>query len=282
MLGQASGRRGRARRGRNLAGARQRLVETTRMIGDEVAIQSIALGEMHQQAAEQRRVGARPDRQMQVGVFRGHGAARIDRHDRGPARLSIGDDPMMQDGMAPGGVRSDQDDQVRHIEVFVAARHEIAAEGAALARDGRGHAEPRVGVDMGRAEEALRQLVGDVIILGQQLAREVEGDRAGAVARQNPRQPARDLVESRAPVGPGVAAVRLAQHRFEQPGIVRERLAECEALRAKPAEIRRMVGIARHHRLSVRARPHQHAAADAAIGAGRADRRLRGERRIHQ
>ena len=46
----------------------------------------------------------------------------------------------------------------------------IGTEGALVCRHRRGHAQPRIGVDISAADKALHQLVGDVIILGQQLA----------------------------------------------------------------------------------------------------------------
>ena len=57
-----------------------------------------------------------------------------------------------------------------------------------MAGDRRGHAQTRIGVDIGRADEALHQLVGDVIVLGQQLAGEIEGDRIRAVLRDGARE----------------------------------------------------------------------------------------------
>ena len=51
-----------------------------------------------------------------------------------------------------------------------------------MAGDRRRHAQPRIGVDIGRADEALHQLVGDVVVLGEQLAREIERDRVRPVA----------------------------------------------------------------------------------------------------
>ena len=77
-------------------------------------------------------------------------------------------------GMAPGGVRTDQHDEIGELEVVVAHRHHVFAERALVAGDGRRHAQPRVGVDVGRADVALHELVGDVVVLGQQLAGDVE------------------------------------------------------------------------------------------------------------
>ena len=65
-----------------------------------------------------------------------------------------------------------------------------------VAGDRRRHAQPRIGVDIGRADKALHQLVGDVIILGEQLAGEIEGDRVRSVrARRYARRLVGDAVE---------------------------------------------------------------------------------------
>ena len=95
---------------------------------------------------------------------------------------------LEQHRMAPGGVRADEHDQVGLVEVLVAAGHRVGAEGAAVAGDRRRHAQPRIGVDVGRADEALHQLVGDVIVLGQQLAGEIERDRVRPVALDDARE----------------------------------------------------------------------------------------------
>src|SRR4051812_5202150 len=62
-------------------------------------------------------------------------------------------------------------------DVLVNPGNQILAEGADLPGDRGGHAQPRVGVDIGGADKALHQLVGDVVILGQELAGDIERDR---------------------------------------------------------------------------------------------------------
>ena len=71
--------------------------------------------------------------------------------------------------------------QIGQFQILIGAGHRVGAEGALVPRHGRGHAEPGIGVDVGRADEALHQLVGDVVILGQQLARDVEGNGLAAM-----------------------------------------------------------------------------------------------------
>jgi hypothetical protein len=71
--------------------------------------------------------------------------------------------------MIPGSIAAHHHQQVTALQVFVAAGHGIGTEGALVAGHGRGHAQPGIGVDIGAAQEALHEFVGDVIILGQQL-----------------------------------------------------------------------------------------------------------------
>ena len=86
-------------------------------------------------------------------------------------------DALVQHRMAPGRVGADQHHEVGELQVLVALRHDVGAERAAMPGHRRGHAQPRVGVDVRRADEALRQLVGDVVVLGQQLPGQIERDR---------------------------------------------------------------------------------------------------------
>ena len=120
-----------------------------------------------------------------------------------------------------------------------------------MAGDRRGHAQPRIGVDVGRADEALHQLVGDVIVLGQQLAGEIERDRVGPVALDDAAKAVGDAVERDRPVDARKRAVDLPQHRMQQAVVERQRLAERRALGAEPAEIGGMVGIAGDRRAAV-------------------------------
>ena len=173
--------------------------------------------------------------------------------------------------MAPGRVGADQHQQIGLVEILVAARHRVGAERAAMAGDGGGHAQPRIGIDIGAADESLHQLVGDVIVLGQQLAGEIERDRAGTVARDDVLEAVRDMVERVAPGHALHGALAAADHRMQQAVLEAQRLAERRALRAQPAEIGGMLGIARNRRAAPAVGRRENAAADAAIGAGGAD-----------
>ena len=238
---------------------------------DVVAVEHAVIGEVNQQPAEQRRIGARLQPQEQIVVADGIGPARIDHDHPRAALLLVDEHALVQHRMAPGRIGADQHQKVRLVEIFITARHRVGAEGAAVAGDRRGHAEPRIGVDIGAADKTLHQLVGDVVILGQQLTGEIERDRARAVARDDVLEAVRDMVERVAPGHPLHGPLAAADHRIEQPVGQAERLAERRALRAQPAEIGGMLGIARYRRPAPPVRRRQDAAADAAIGAGGAD-----------
>ena len=115
-------------------------------------------------------------------------------------RSLLRDHPLKQNRMAPGGIRADQHDQVRFVEILVAAGHRVGAEGALVAGNRGRHAQPRVGVDVGRADEALHQLVGDVVVLSEQLAGHIEGDRVRPVALDHPSEAVGDDIERFVPV----------------------------------------------------------------------------------
>jgi len=122
----------------------------------------------------------------------------------------------------------------------------------------RRHAEAGIGVDIGRADEALHQLVGDVIILGQELARDIERNGFGTMVPSDFAECGGDIIQGFIPAG-GAAV----QHRRAEPVGQVHRVLQRRALDAQPAEIRRMLGIAMRHAIR-----HRDAATDTAIGAG--------------
>ncbi len=214
------------------------------MRADVASVERAVLGEMHQQAGEQRRIHAGRDRQEQVGIGAGRGTARIDDDDLRAALGLVAHHALEQHRVTPGGVGADQHDEIGLVEIGIGAGNGVGAEGAPVAGDRRRHAQARIGVDIGRAEEALHQLVGDVVVLGQQLAGEIERDRAGAVTVDDVLEAAGDAVERVVPARTRQCPVRLPQHRMEEPRIERKRFAERGALRAGAAFIRRMRRVA--------------------------------------
>ena len=119
-----------------------------------------------------------------------------------------GGDALIEHRMAPGEIGADEHDEVGEFQILVAAGHRVGAEGALVPGDRGGHAQARIGVDIGRADEALHQLVGDVVVLGEQLARDVEGDRVWAVRADRLVELAGDEVERRVPIRPCARARR--------------------------------------------------------------------------
>src|SRR5688572_4811240 len=133
-----------------------------------------------------------------------------------------------------------------------------------MASDRRGHAEARVGIDVRRADKTLHQLVGDVVIFGQELAGKVEGDSVLSMLRDDVLQTAGDMIKR---VGPGhrfELAVAAADHRLQQALLEPERLAERRAFRTKLAKICGMIRITGDVRAALSVRRSYYTAANAA------------------
>ncbi|CUI29459.1 Uncharacterised protein [Achromobacter ruhlandii] len=111
--------------------------------GDEGRIGLAGLMQQMQQAVEQRQVGARLDRQVQVRLLGGGGAARID-HDQAGAGLDPVHHAQVQDRMAVGHVGADHQEQVGAVDVLVRARRGVGAQRQLVAAAGAGHAQARI------------------------------------------------------------------------------------------------------------------------------------------
>ena len=225
---------------------------------------------MREQAAKQRDIAAGRDRQKQIGLFRRRRATRIDDDELRAALLLVAQNALKQDRMTPGRIGADQHDEIGAVEILIASRHDIGAEGALVSGDRRGHAEPRIGVDIGRADEALDELVGRVIILGQQLAGEIEGDSLRPMRVDHALKSSRDMAERFVPARATQFRAG-ADHRMQQSPFERQRFLQGRAFGAQPSEIRRMLRVAGDCRAAAPVRRRQHAAADAAIRTGGRD-----------
>ncbi len=153
---------------------------------------------------------------MQIGDVAGRGASRID-HDHAQLRVrGLGRRDALDtapDGTTRGWSRPARSGP-RISRSVVVARHGVLAERALVSGDRGRHAQPRVGVDVRAADEALHQLVGDVVILGQQLPGDVERDRVRSVLRDRCRaKPPRDDVERLVPARAPAARSRDAASR---------------------------------------------------------------------
>jgi hypothetical protein len=224
----------------------------------------------------QRNVAARQDLQVQVGHRRGLGLARID-HDpllRRPRRPRILQ-ATAKDRMRPGEVAACDEDEVGIGEIVVARGWRVGAERGLVARDRARHAQPRVGVDVVGAEQSLGELVEDVVVLGQQLAGDVQADRVGTVSVHRIYDPVRQQACRIVPRDRlGRRTTPRAPHRAHQTrlrgDVRRRRQVQRAALGAQPAEVGRVIGVAAHVDDRRALGADQHAAADAAIRARRA------------
>ena len=214
----------------DVACAGEGLGEAARVVADEGAVQNLPFGKLNQKAGEEDAVGARRDLEDEVGVFRGRRATRVDDDNTRAALAPVPHHALMQDWMAPGSVGAGKDEQIGLVEILVTAGHGVGAEGAAVTGHGGGHAQARIGVDVGGAEESLHQLVGDVIVLGEQLSRNVEGDGVRPMALERLAKARGDAVERRVPGHPGQGAIGRKQHRMQQPPVIAQGLAQGRTL----------------------------------------------------
>jgi hypothetical protein len=95
-----------------------------------------------QQRVEQRHIAIGRHGDMQIGLFGGFGAARVDHHDLGAARGAGRLDALPHHRVAPGGVAAQQQDEIGLVQIAVAAGHHVLAKGAVVGGHGAGHAEP--------------------------------------------------------------------------------------------------------------------------------------------
>ena len=177
---------------------------------------------------------------MQIRKFAGGRTPRIDHHDlHARPLLARSRQSLQQDRVTPRSVGADQHDEVGLLQVLVTHRHHVFAEGALVTGDGRGHAQARVGVDVGGADVALHQLVGDVVVLGQQLTGDVEGHRLRPM-----RLDAAAEFTGHWSMASGQRGAMAAHLRIQQPVFETHGLAQRAALGAQPAAVGRMLRIA--------------------------------------
>ncbi len=198
---------------------------------------------------------------MQIGQITGGGAAGIDHHHSGVrARFFRGDHALVQHRMGPGGVGAHQHQQLGAVQILIAAGHAVAAEGALVAGHRRRHAEPAVGVHVGAADKAFHQLIGDVIVLGEQLPGAIAGHAVGAVFHHGVAQPPRHFIQRAVPIHH-----RAVHFRVQQPVVMVEGFMERSALYTKTPLVGRVV---RHSGHAVAGAVHGHTATHAAVRAG--------------
>ena len=249
-------------------------IETAGVAGDVVRVQPAFPQHGVQHAVEQLHIGAGLQRQEEVGDFGGLGAARIG-HDDPELRvggLGVFDAPE-QDGVGPGRVAAHNEQTAGMLQVVVAGGRSIGAQGGLVAGNGAAHAQAGIGVQVVGAQQALGQLVKDVIVFRQQLAAGVDGHGIRPVLLHGIGHAGGRQVQRGVPVcGLGRLPAPSAQQRLQQPGLPGQRggggQVQRAALGAQAAVVGGVQGIAAH---AGDLRPFgldDHTAADAAVGAG--------------
>ena len=232
------------------------------MGGDKVVLDGAPAYQVRERAVPQPDVRLRRAGEVEVAVLRHIGPARVD----DDVALATGAGLLhaaKQHRMSPGGVVAREDDQVGKIEVFVTAGDEVCAERQFAGDNGGGHAKPGIGVDVARADEALHQLVGGVIVFGKQLAGDVKRYRVATVPRDGILEPLGDEGGRARPGNRTVANDRPQQPAFETDGLAKRR-----AFGAQPSKIRRVSRVA-GDRDRPACRPRRDTATYATIRAGR-------------
>ena len=136
---------------------------------------------------------------------------------------------------------------------------------------------------LARAEKSLHQLVGDVIVLGQQLAGEIERDRTPArrarrVQEAYARHGRARRSMPRARMVPLLAADHGMKHAVSSPSVS----PSAEPFEHSRPKLAGMIRVARDRRAAAAIGLGQHAAADAAIRTGGAHSRRVVRRGVHE
>jgi|GEM_PF-5840483 len=227
-------------------------------------IQRALLAQKMQQAVKQDGISAARQRQVQIGDVATDGAARVDHYDFQGRIGFLGRAYSLEtDRVTPRGIRANQYDHLGLFEILITARHGIGAEGAFMPGDRRRHAQAAVGIHIAAADKAFHQLVGDIIIFGQQLPGAVNRHRIRAVFIDNADKGIGHQIQRFRPAGFAPVDFGLQQPAFEFDGF-----AERRAFRAKPPEISRMRSVAADFKAMMRVIDlRADSAAYAAIGA---------------
>ena len=210
---------------------------------------------------------------MHVCRTRGLSPARIDADDfkRRVFRFRVFK-ATIQNRMRPRRVAACDHDEFSVIQIVVARRRRICAERGLVASHRRRHAQARIGVDVISADQPLRELVEDVVVLGQQLSGNVEANAIGTVLGNAAGEFFDEGVEGNVPAH--ALAILLAgcpHFGIQRATIGCGRQVQRAAFGTQAAKICRVIGIAANGRDSRAIRTRQHPATHAAIRAGRFD-----------
>jgi hypothetical protein len=149
--------------------------------------------------------------------------------------------------MRNGRIGAGNQQAVGEGDVLVAAGWGIGPERLLVAGDRRGHAQARVGVDVVGADQTLGQLVEHIVVFGQQLPGNVEGNAVRPMRGDDFGKAVGGMIEGRIPAD---ALSRLSalptQFGMQQAVIRTRRQMQSGALGAQTTEVGRMLGIATH------------------------------------
>lgn len=238
------------------------------VILDEVAIHTVGLNDVVGDIVENHHVGIGRHHHGDVGQIE---AAVLEGGEHRHLGIRVGEpavgDPGPEDRMHLRHVGAPQHEGVGGFDVVIHAHRLVGAEGAHEGEHRRGHAVPRVGVDVVGAQPGLEQLAGGVALPDRPLAgaehrhalRPVVANGLLELLRhQIQRLVPGDRLEIAALV---VDPVALAQHRPGQPVLAVEDLGEEVALDAVEAAIDLRVDVTVGGHDAIVLGRHHHAAA---------------------
>ena len=138
------------------------------------------------QAVEQRQVRTRRNRQMHIRSLRGLREAGIDDDDLHAAGMALFafQEALKQHRVAFRGVGPDQEGHRAVVQILVTGGRTIGAQAAGVARHRGAHAQAGVGIEVVRAQGTFQQLLGQVVVLGVELARSIHRNRIGPLGGQ--------------------------------------------------------------------------------------------------
>ena len=261
-------RQNRAALGRIAFDHRAKTLPAPRVLRDEACVEEAFAPQHVQHRVQQRDVGAGSQRQVEIGDVGGLGPARVADHDRhivGRLELPL-PDPLEGDRVAVGGVGADQQEAVGEIDVGVRHGRAVGSQRPLVSGCRRGHAEPGVRVEVIGADEPPRELGAEVVLLGEELARRVEGDRVRSVRRDDLAHPIGREPERQLPRHPlELRATAQADLRMKEPVRRSQHGGEMDGFGADVADVGRMVEIASDLRHAAIADLHQEPATHTAV-----------------
>ena len=153
------------------------------MLRNKLRIGFAVVVQIGQESIEQGHITARLDGEMQIGKLSRGRPARIDHDNFCAARFFRGHQALKQYRMTPGEIGTDQHHEISKFQILIISGNHISPESPLVAGNRGRHAETAVGVDIGRTDETLHQLVGNVIVFCQQLAGNIKGNRVRSMLR---------------------------------------------------------------------------------------------------